>query len=345
MSIQVVPPFSFVPTISEGVTRGSDALSLKHLRNVVAGRETTFPRSRAMAMLQRSDFPNKHRDFEAVLENEKESSDIRSLAAISLGKIATTAALAILVKNLHVSDERVLAGVMKALGRVGDRTTLDAILTAKTYATGLALREAEFATILIAHRMGLEKSEALAIETGEHLEPEAHCARPFRIKQADDADAELCLRSFAHQPFGIEFSETPIYQARCGRNTWMIALNREFSAKDCVITLGRRNAFFGVVALRSEQTRLYSAAFLLLTSPTRERDAVDILVYRPNGKLTFRGTARMAGSRAEFAIRSVAQPGAFAVKIEGAFADGALDIRTALAATFVQIKKREPIEE
>jgi len=177
------------------------------------------------------------------------------------------------------------------------------------------------------------------------LEPESSCARPFRIKQADEADAELCLRSLARQPFGIEFSETPIYQARCGRNTWMIALNREFSAKDCVITLGRRNAFFGVVALRSEQTRLYSAAFLLLTSPTRERDAVDILVYRPNGKLTFRGTARMAGSRAEFAIRSVAQPGAFAVKIEGAFADGALDIRTALAATFVQIKKREPIEE
>src|SRR5438874_5458304 len=108
MSTKALPPFSFVPRISERVNGGSDALSLKHLRNVVAGRKTTFSRSRAMAMLQTTDFPNKHRDFEAVLENEKESSDIRSLAAISLGKIATAAALAILVKNLNVTDERVL---------------------------------------------------------------------------------------------------------------------------------------------------------------------------------------------------------------------------------------------
>ena len=71
MSLKIVPPFDFVPRISEGIIVGTDKLSLKRLRDIVAGRDTTFPRSRGMAILEATDFPNKHRDFEAVLENEQ----------------------------------------------------------------------------------------------------------------------------------------------------------------------------------------------------------------------------------------------------------------------------------
>ncbi len=345
MSLKIVPPFDFVPRISEAINVDTDKLSLKRLRDVVAGRDTTFPRSQGMAILQTTDFPNKHRDFEAVLENEKESPEIRYLAAINLGKIPTPAAMEILVKNSHVRDERVLAGVMKALGCIGNKSALDAISTAKKRATGLAAMQAEFAATLIAHRVGLEECELPVRETSDYLELDLHCTRPFRITQADDTDAEFCLRSLADQSFGIEFSEHSMYQARCGRNTWMILLNRDFGDKNSAKTLGKRKAFLGVVALRSEETRLYSVAYLLLTSPTKDKNAVSILIYRTNGKLAFSGTARVVGNCAEFSILALPQPGAFAVKIEGIFEEGRLDIKTALATTFVQIKKREPIEE
>jgi hypothetical protein len=298
-----------------------------------------------MAILQTTDFPNKHRDFEAVLENEKEPPEIRYLAAIYLGKINTPAVMEILIKNSHVRDERVLAGVMKALGCIANKSALDAISTAKKRAKGLAAMEAEFAATLIAHRVGLEECELPVPETRDHLELDLHCARPLRITRADDTDAEFCLRSLAGQPFGIEFSEHPMYQARCGRNTWMILLNRDFGDINSVKTLEKRKTFLGVVAIRSEETRLYSVAYLLLTSPAKDEDAISILIYRTNGKLTFSGTARVVGNCAEFSILALPQPGAFAVKIEGTFEDGRLDIKTALATTFVQIKKREPIEE
>ena len=49
--------------------------SLRRLREIVAGKDGTFPRSRSMALLLSTDFPNKHRDFEAVLEtNERRAS-------------------------------------------------------------------------------------------------------------------------------------------------------------------------------------------------------------------------------------------------------------------------------
>jgi hypothetical protein len=204
---------------------------------------------------------------------------------------------------------------------------------------------AGFAATLIAHREGLEESELPVSETRDHLELDFHCIRPFQITRADDADAEFCLRSLAVQPFGIEFSEHPMYQARCGRNTWMILLNRDFGDKSSVKTLAKRKAFLGVVAIRSEATRLYSVAYLILTSPAKAEDAVIILIYRTNGNLTFSGTARVVRNCAEFSILALPQPGAFAVKIEGTFEDGRLDIKTALSTTFVQVKKREPIEE
>ena len=296
-------------------------------------------------MLQTTDFPNKHRDFEAVLENEKESPEIRYLAAINLGKIPSPATIEILVRNSHVHDEYVLAGVMKALGRIGNKSALDAILTAKKRAKGLAAMQAEFAETLIAHREGLEKYELSVPETTDQRELDLRCARPFRITRADDTDAELCLRSLAGEQFGIEFSEHPMYQVRCGRNTWMILLNRDFSDKNSVKTVGKRKAFLGVIATRSEETRLYSVAYLMLTSPINDEGVVSILIYRTNGKLTFSGTSRVEGNCAEFSILARPHPGAFAVKIEGTFEDGRLDIKTALSTPFVQVKKREPVEE
>lgn len=346
MSLKMVPPFDFVPRMVEATNANADKVSLKRLRDVVAGRDSTFPRSRGIALLQTTDFPNKHRDFEAVLQNERESLEVRYLAASYLGKIDSPAAMEILINNSHVRDERVLTGVMKALGCIGNQSALDAIATARKRATGSAALQAEFAATLIAHRLGLEERDLSVLDTTEHLKLDPHCARPFRITRADAADAEFCLRSLAGQPFGIEFSEHPMYQARCGRNSWMILLNRDFFGdKNGVKTLGKRKAFLGVIAVRSEVTRLYSVAYLMLTSPSKHEDAVSMKIYRTNGRLTYSGTARVAGNGAELSIRALPHPGAIAIQIDGTFEDGRLAIRTALSTSFVQIKKREPIEE
>jgi hypothetical protein len=228
---------------------------------------------------------------------------------------------------------------------VGDRSALDAVLAARKYATGLAATQAEFAATLIAHRIGVEERESSLPEKGGRLEVDHNCARPLRISIADEGDAELCIRSLASQPFGIEFSEHPVYQVRCGRNHWMILFNREFEKRNGIKKLAKQKAFLGVAALRSEETRLYSIAYLVLTSPTGDDRLLSIYIHHVNGKLSFSGEARVAESDAEFSIGALRQPGASALQLEGSFEAGRLNIRTALATTFVQVKKREPMAD
>jgi hypothetical protein len=345
MPIKIDPPFDFISVISEVNTMDTDKFSLKRLRDVVAGRDTTYPRSRGMDLLLATDFPNKHRDFEAVLENEDESPDFRYIAAINLGKINIPAAIEILVKNCYIRDERVLIGVMKALGRIGNTSALDAIATVRKNSTGIVAMQADFAATLIAHREGLDNYELFSPETHASIELDSSCARPMRITEADDEDAELCLRSIASQPFGIEFLEHKMVQARCGQNTWMILLNRDFGDKNCVQKLEKQKAFLGVVAIRNEKTRLYTITYLLLTSPAKNEDSIRIQIYRTNGVLSFAGTASLMGDSAKFSILALPLPGAFGVKIEGIFEDGRLNIETGLSTTVLQIKKHEPIEE
>lgn len=125
----------------------------------------------------------------------------------------------------------------------------------------------------------------------------------------------------------------------------MILLNRDFGDKNSAKTLEKRKAFLGVIAIRSEETRLYSVTYVILTSPAQAEAAVSVLIYRTNGNLAFSGTARVIENCTEFAILALAQPGACAVKVEGTLENGRLDIKTALSTMFVQTKKREPIEE
>jgi hypothetical protein len=90
-----------------------------------------------MALLVASGFPNAHRDLGSVLQNEQETVGIRVLAAAHLGRIGAHAAVEILIRNSHIRDERILAVIMTALGRIGDRSALDLVLNVKEQATGL----------------------------------------------------------------------------------------------------------------------------------------------------------------------------------------------------------------
>lgn len=345
MSLKIVPSFKVTPRISEGVFIDPTEISLRQLRDVVAGRESAFPRTQAMALLFDSDFPNKHRDFEAVLENERETTEIRYLAATYLGRVNTASAVEILIRNSQIRDEYVLAGVMKALGRIGDRLALEAVMKAKEEAKGLAVLEAKFAAVLISHRINLEGNAMSIPDNREYLELPADCARPLHITRADDIDAEFCLRSVAGQPLGIEFLEHPMYQFRCGRRTWMILFNRDCVGQDTVKKLTKQKSLFGVLAIRSEETRLYSVALLLLISPDEQKDTANILICRTNGDLAFGGTAQVKGDHAEFSIRAVSRPGAFAVRVEGAFENDRLEIKEALSTPFALVKKRQPMDE
>ena len=344
MTMYFPPPFKVTPRLRETSSRNPDEVSLRRLREIVAGREEVpdFPRTSAIHLLAFSDLPTRHRDLEAVLENEREPENLRRVAANHLGKINTPAAIQILVENISTGSQQVLAGILKALGRVGGTAELEAVLKAKEYATGHAAQQAAFAAALISHREGLAGNELPMPDEGSYLKIPEGAAR-LEVTRAAPSDAEMCLRSLASQPFGIEYAEQSIYQLRCVKTVLMILLNRKFAGSEAMAKAAERKALPCVVATRNEETGSYSVSFLLLSKPARVKGEIDLLVTRSTGDPVLAGTARTHGDRAEFHLRAISRPGAVGIELAGAFAGGKLEFTNARSALVVQVPKSQPL--
>jgi hypothetical protein len=322
-----------------------DGLALGRVRAVVAGREADIPRGMAMALLLASDFPNKHRDFQEVLENDNERPEVRYLAAIYLGRINTPAARGILLESARIRDPQVLAGVAKALGRIGDQSALPILSRVAEQTTGFPASAARFAAGLIVHRLGLAGYDLLLPAEAEYLNLPEGVGRTLKVDRAHEGDVQFCLRSLASQPLGVEFAERPAYQVRCGSRMWLILLNRDLAGPGAVSRLMARKTLLMSVAARNQETGFYSVRLLVLTRPGEEPGRIDVLIYRPTGDVILGGQARVEADQALFMIRAVSRPGAAAVLIRGTFRDGELAIETALSSAVVVRPKRQPLGE
>jgi hypothetical protein len=339
MSVNIALPFEPIQGISGDQTFSPDQIGL--IRNVAAGRDTSFSRIQALELLQGSNFSDKVRDFQLLLENGQESSEIRHLAARGLYKANTPEAVNILIRSSQVEDERVLTSVMKGLGRIGSENALEAIARVRDRATGVAAFQAEFAAALISHRFGLSGNDLRVPSNSEYLQPTNDTSRSFQVARPSEDEARVCLQSLADQPFGIQYSGNNLYNIQCGQNNWMLVLNQEFANQDAVQILQSRKAFPGVIAANYEETGLYSTVFLLFTSPTEQPNILNLLVHRSTGEQIFGGTAQVEGRKANFSIHSISRPGGFPVNVEGTFEGGNLNFETTLSGTQVQ-ERRHP---
>jgi hypothetical protein len=330
MSVKVAPPFKLALRIPEEGILDPDEMNLDRLRDVVLGKDTSFSRAAAIALLLRSDSPNKEHDFATVLEDEKVAGRIRYVAAITLAKVDNRAAQDILVRNLGIRDERVRAGVLIGLGRIGDMIALEAIERLNDRS-----KPARFAAALIAYRLGVEGHELPVPEEKALLDLPVSGARPVQWQRADAADVTLCLSALANDPFGITYAREPAYEVRCGRRQLMVLFNRELVVQDMTQRSRERKALAGVVALRNETNGTYSVSLLILTSPNLKNEAVQIMLCHTNGDIGYAGQAAIEDNSANLILRAVSRAGAFPIRFEGTFKDGRFEIKTALSALFV----------
>ena len=275
-----------------------------------------------------------HRDLATVLLNEAEASETRVPAAMTLWRLGSVQAAEVLERALAASDQSALAAVFTALGQIGPQTALAAIVQARRRARGLARARADFAATLIAHRYGLPGHVVTPPSSKEFLPVSSGAVRAFRVTRADAAEAELGLRSLAHEPVGVDLSERDAYRLRCDGNDWLLLLSADLSAAGAS-GVTERKGVAAVVASKQEATGLYSTRFLVLTSPVRGRRSAAITVHRGTGELAFAGEANVDGDAVEFAVRAVKAQGAFPVLFRSIWTPGRLTTREALYSPFV----------
>jgi hypothetical protein len=315
----------------------------EQLRNNVLGNEGSLPRTKAIALLLDSDFPQKLKDFELLLENEEESSTIRYLAEISLGKMNIPEAKEILLKNIHIQNEQILTGIFMALGRCGDKNYVDVILEAKNRIRGFARSQAEFAAALISYRLNLEGNE-LQTPNEEDYYYLPKNAQQMQISEARDEEVRRCLKSLTNESYGIDLAKRPAYQIQYDRGIGMVLFNQSFISQRDLHLLFERKLLVGVFADKFKENGSHSIAYLIFTSPMKEeKKKVNILITRPDGRLVFGGTAEIEDNNARFSIRSISQVGVFPVLLEATIRDNKLAIITAKFSTVIQ-NKNQPVQ-
>ncbi|MGQ0643482.1 MAG: HEAT repeat domain-containing protein [Gemmatimonadaceae bacterium] len=320
-------------------TRAAD-VSLRAIRATLRGAPSAMSQAAALELVAASNYPSKHRELQRVLDDESASPKLRYLAAVNLTRCETRAAHQILVNAVRFTDERLRAGVMRALGQIGGEDALKAIERVLPETTGSARTQAAFAATLIAHRLGLPSHDAPTPSAREVLEMAPEQGIRVHIRGALSTEVDRSLLSLGSRPYGIELAEDPMYEYRCDRCAGTIMLNREFTERDALSQLQKRKAIFGIGTVRDESSGTYSAAALFLTAPAG--NGVRISVHLTNGSQLFVGDATVRGAEATWNLRAVRRLGAFPIRAEGDFKGGQLKIKLAASGTRI-VQRERPI--
>ena len=130
----------------------------------------------------------------------------------------------ILIRNISIIDEQVRASVMKSLGRIGDKKSLDAILNVERHTTGFAAVQAGFAATLISYRLNLEGKDLPDPLSLNYLTVPNDFDQ-IVISLAKDSEIRKVLKSISKDPFGIQLAEKPAYEVSFGPSKGIILFN------------------------------------------------------------------------------------------------------------------------
>lgn len=315
-------------------------IDIETLRMAVTGKSKDLSRTLALTLLQSHDYPNKSKDLQTVLENNNEPTTLRYLAAVYLGRTNIPDVQDILIKNVRIDDERVLAGVVEALGRVGDSRAIPALLDTKNSKKGSVSSKANFAVALISHRFGLQGNE-LPIPTEQEYLKMSKDTKPVKISHASREEINKCINCISDRQFGIQLSQEQAHQVIIGKDIHLVFLNKQYADIENVKQLLQRKSILGIIVYKSEEHESYSVEYLILSSPTTQSGGnIDVIIASPNGDIMFGGMLNIRDDNIKFSLRSTSQPGGFPLIIEGNLINKKLKLSCAEFSPSIRITKQ-----
>ena len=309
------------------------------LPDVVLGKDLEFPRAEAMAQLAASERSDRVTLLTQVLEKASEPRRYRAVAAIVLGRIATSASEEVLLRNLPNTEDDCFPEVLLSLGRIGSAKALVAIDALKLSPQHPASVRAAYSAALIAYRLRLPGHELPFPAEDDLLKLPATPARRVEFTPLEPAPARDVMDAMKRHPYGIAFDPAKLTRIQCAGETNIFCPNREFLGTG-VGKLRERKGLMGLGVLQSPETGDYSVSYVFFARPSGAR-AIDIMAHRCSGTLALAGSGAVVGAQLEFELRAVRRPGALAISVKGAIQDGRLQITEAAVST-TRERRREP---
>lgn len=342
MTMNIPLPFKLrsgrTPLIS---TKDAAEISVENLVDLVTGKDRRFSRSQAMLLLRASDAPDKHLAFESVLGDQEEVPEVRYEAALHLGRLKSVAAMDTLIRNSTTQDPLALRGIAKALGLVGNASALPALTSIENSSSGTVSKLARFSAALIAHRHNLAGHDLPVPDPRNNLKLSGERNGPIKLRPAKQEELERCLKAISEEPYGISIDTKTADTLICGKRRFLVLFDRRIAAAR-VLKVKNRKALPAVIAAHNVENDSYSIAYLVLSSPARTGDRIDLLLARTNGDIAFSGRAVSDGEGFKFEVSATPRPGGHAVSLKGEVKASKLSLSEGLSSLSVQVPKNVP---
>lgn len=308
------------------------------LLDVVRGRDPRFARTEAIGLLAESQEPRRESLLADIIENPSEPRRYRLVAAMTLGRVRSEAAEAILLRNLEAQHPAVRE-VLRSLGRIGGPRALKAIEELELPSDHPAKGDEAFAAGLIRYRLRLD-GEALPLPPPDALlEPPSEDVRRVDVRQLEEERAQAVVKDLERYPHGIVLDPEAATLIECAGEINVLVPNRELAKPQGRSWVLEGKALVALVGLQSPENGDYSVSYLVLTNPVQSGE-VEVLVTRSSGRYVLAGTAHPEGDGLVFDLRAVRRAGARSLSVRGVLRDGRLLDVEASASSRQEPRKR-----
>jgi HEAT repeats len=293
------------------------SITRRELLAAIEGRAARVGPAEALKELARRRSPGRGEVFARAVVSEKRPAEVRTAAAVELGKEATPANQKALVRALRSEDRNVVRRAAESLGRIGDEQALAALEDVRSRAEPLR-RTVSFARSLIAYRLGLPGHRLRPPERGELLRVERRRAVPLETWQETPELLKRLAPTLRRELPAVPFATDGALAFSCGGNRFLVVLNREVRRAGRLVELTRRSSLPAVVLKRSPGLGRYSVYEYLLAHPRRE-GGLHLFGVRTTGIVGHYGTVLLDGDRPSFELRALRTPHSPPLVVEGAY--------------------------
>jgi hypothetical protein len=309
---------------------------------IVLGKDKSFSRSTAIAMLLSSKLPNTSDLLLKILIDKNEAPKYQRLAAATLWRMNEPTALDHLMKAAkELKGDEVLTTIVKCLGRIGDQQAFNTISGIDKNAKGVLKEQSSFALSLISYRLGLQSNDLVFPNT--FVKMPVRGSQQIRALPPLKVEVDMFTSCMATEAYGIEFSKGSTLQLNCQGGQWMIAFNKDIVGSNINRLIRQRKTLLGLVAAKNSEDGRYSVAYLILTGPDSATGMVNIFINRITGAAAWAGTlSPMTSNQFGFKIQTVNRVGIVPIELDGVIdSNGKIDISRAVSGIRV-IEKRYP---
>ena len=271
-----------------------------------------------LALAQRESSASVAKILGNILSKKDASRNNKVISVNSLAQMPSKSAEKVLLDNLNIKDPLIRNSILRSLGAVGGRDTLERLDKLSIPKSLFLTKQLKFSKALIAHRLNdpnihlnFEKGiERTVIQNTKPLNLSLKSLSESKIQQVIDSLSSI-------NTYNVKISGSTGFEISAGNATWAFLVNKELQGNNFFTSFWKRKHIVGLLARKNKSHHHYAIQYLILSN-ARARE-VEIMVVRTDGEICYSGNAITKNEVINFSLKDVGRQGTMFANVEGQF--------------------------